>query len=137
MDQMDALRVLYVEDNYDHAKIVQLILNKEGVEVFHVASLQAALDWLAMRTVDLILLDLRLRDTDDTENLARINLAMPKTPIIVLSAFAPPKLVDALQRLGAAAVLDKGTAPDTLIRTVQDVMRRARESEGGLHLIDP
>jgi two-component system, NtrC family, response regulator AtoC len=56
---------------------------------------------------DVVLLDLRLPDTDALRILAAMRQLSPEVPVIVMTAFGTPELLNEALRLGAFAVIDK------------------------------
>ena len=85
-----------------------------------------ALNQLASRDFDIVLLDLFLKDGYGVESLNRIIPAAQKTPIIVLSSLAGEiSIVDTCLSMGAADALDKNHINEhVLIRTIIKVMMR-------------
>ena len=56
---------------------------------------------------DVVLLDLRLPDSGDLRVLAAMRQLSPEVPVIVMTAFGTPDLLNEALRLGAFAVIDK------------------------------
>jgi len=56
---------------------------------------------------DVILLDYRLPDSNDLKLLAAIRLALPGSPVIMMTAFGTPDVFDGAEQLGAYRVLNK------------------------------
>jgi DNA-binding NtrC family response regulator len=67
---------------------------------------------------DLILLDLRLPDSNDLWLLEMVRALAPATPIILMTAFGTPEVRDEAFRLGAYCVLEKPFEIDELDRLV-------------------
>lgn len=89
MSNNDSLRVLLIEDEDDHAYMIERLLRRAQSGVFHVHRvklLKAGLQALSEKKYDVILLDLRLPDSDLHDTLERILLAAPAMPIIILSS---------------------------------------------------
>jgi DNA-binding NtrC family response regulator len=59
------------------------------------------------RTASRVLLDLRLPDSGDLRILAAMRQLSPEVPVILMTAFGTPDLLDDALRLGAFAVIDK------------------------------
>jgi DNA-binding NtrC family response regulator len=59
------------------------------------------------RPVDAVLLDDRLPDTHHFSLLAQIRQMAPKTPVILMTAFGSPEIVEGALELGACDVMDK------------------------------
>lgn len=58
-------------------------------------------------TPDVVLLDFRMPDSADLGLLARIRTLLPKSAVILMTAFGTPDVVEAALGLGAAQVLNK------------------------------
>jgi two-component system, NtrC family, response regulator AtoC len=56
---------------------------------------------------DVVLLDLWLPDVDDLRILVAMRHLSPRIPVIVMTAFGTPELLNEALRLGAFAVIDK------------------------------
>jgi diguanylate cyclase (GGDEF)-like protein/PAS domain S-box-containing protein len=103
--------VLLVEDNPGDARLFREMLSEHGtanIRLTHVDCMKAAEQHLADHTVDIILLDLGLPDTQGLEALRRAHAAAPHTPLVVLTGLDDESLaVQALQE-GAQDYLVKG-----------------------------
>jgi diguanylate cyclase (GGDEF)-like protein/PAS domain S-box-containing protein len=103
--------VLLVEDNPGDARLFREMLREHdgaNMQLTHVDCMKAAEQHLADRTVDIILLDLGLPDTQGLEALRRAHAAAPHTPLVVLTGLDDESLaVQALQE-GAQDYLVKG-----------------------------
>jgi CheY-like chemotaxis protein len=76
--------VLLVEDNPGDARLLREMFNEQGsrdIELTHVECMGDAETFLAKRAVDIILLDLGLRDAQGTEAVRRAKVAAPRVPL--------------------------------------------------------
>jgi PAS domain S-box-containing protein len=87
---LEPIRVLLVEDHPVNAMLMQDVLKHWGYDVYHTANGQAALTWLAMNSVDIILLDIQLPEVDGFEIARRIkaNPDWQTIPIVAITALA-------------------------------------------------
>jgi len=67
---------------------------------------------------DLVLLDLRLPDSDDLRVLAQMRQLAPRVPVILMTAFATREVVESAAALGAS-VLNKPFDLDDLAAIVE------------------
>jgi DNA-binding NarL/FixJ family response regulator len=74
---------------------------------------------------DLVLLDIRMGESDGLNALARIKLNKPKVPVLVLSTYDNPTYIARAVALGASGYLMKGIKRDQLIAAIR------RVAEGG------
>jgi two-component system, NtrC family, response regulator AtoC len=104
-----ASRVLVVDDESLVRWSLAETLGASGYEVTEArdgASAIRAFDSLRGGT-DVVLLDLRLPDSGDLRILAAMRQLAPTVPVIVMTAFGTPELLNEAKRLGAFAVIDK------------------------------
>ncbi|MBN2885325.1 MAG: response regulator, partial [Chromatiaceae bacterium] len=78
--------VLLVEDNALNQEVARAMLNRTGLDVILAGNGQEALDILAERSVDLVLMDLQMPVMDGFEAPRRLRARLPELPIIALSA---------------------------------------------------
>src|SRR5262245_51565276 len=117
------LRILAVEDDRDLAELYESFLSWEGHDVLLARNGREALRLLRERP-DVIILDLRLPDTDGAVLLHRMRgeQGLKDTPVIVVSATEPPE-----SRIDDAdAVLSKPFDISELLGTIYRVARRPR-----------
>lgn len=95
--------ILLVDDNADNRNVLSRRLERHGYAVETAASGSEALRMLERKHVDLVLLDIMMRDMDGLETLRRIRnrFSMLQLPVIMVTALAQSEnAVEALQ-LGA------------------------------------
>ena len=128
-----ASRVLIVEDDPDIAQLVSHYLEKAGFTTDRVASGQDALDAIAARVPDAMVLDLMLPHVDGLEICRRIR-ANEKTaalPIIMLTARAEESERIVGLEIGADDYLAKPFSPSELVARVRALLRRVNRATDG------
>ncbi len=82
--------IMHVEDNEYNRKIVRDLLLKHNYELVEAHNGEAALDALARRRPDLILMDIQLPKLSGLEvtRLIRANQALAQIPVIAITSFA-------------------------------------------------
>jgi two-component system KDP operon response regulator KdpE len=116
-------RILVVDDEVSIQRALQPLLRAQGYDVDAVGSGREALQSVAERGPDVIVLDLGLPDLDGTAVCARIR-AISTAPIIVLSARGrETDKVSALD-LGADDYVTKPFGPDELLARIRVALRR-------------
>src|SRR5579864_3559717 len=90
MNATMSTRILIVEDDPDIAQLVALYLDKAGFVTDHAATGRDALQAIAVKPPDLLVLDLMLPQVDGLEvcRMLRANAATAAMPIIMLTARA-------------------------------------------------
>lgn len=111
--------VLVVEDNPGDARLVELYLLEDAASSFTVlkaALLGDALEILAAKPIDVVLLDLSLPDSFGVDTLTRLRAASPFVPVVVLTGTNDEELALKALRQGAQDYLVKGQGDGDLVR---------------------
>jgi two-component system KDP operon response regulator KdpE len=117
-------RVLVVDDEPHIRRALRLVLRANGYEVTEVGAGEAALDALASRAFDLMILDLVLPDVDGVEVCRRVR-AWSEMPVLILSAHGEEDIkVQALDEGADDFVTKPFSAPELLAR-MRRALRRA------------
>jgi DNA-binding NtrC family response regulator len=119
-------RLLVVDDESLVRWSVAEVLGERGYEVeeaHDAASAMHAICEMADRT-DVVLLDLRLPDSDDLRLLSAMRWLSPATPVILMTAYGSPELREEARRLGAFMVIDKPFEMNELARIVDGALDR-------------
>jgi signal transduction histidine kinase len=104
-------KVLLVEDNPGDARLLREMLNGDNsldVDLACVSFMSEAERHLAMRTVDIILLDLGLPDAQGLAAIRRARIAAPDIPLVVLTGMDDEALAGQSLQEGAQDYLIKG-----------------------------
>jgi DNA-binding response OmpR family regulator len=122
-DQVDEeLRVLMIEDDSAVAEMYRLRLSADGYGVTIARTGEEGLKQAIAEVPDLIYLDLRLPGMDGFEVLQQLR-STPNTaeiPVVILSNFGRPELVERGLKLGALEFLIKAdTTPARLAETAE------------------
>jgi CheY-like chemotaxis protein len=126
--EADALRVLLADDNPTNRRVIELMLGAADVDVVSVENgAQAVAAWRAGR-FDLILMDLRMPVMDGIEAIRTIRAdedarALPRSPIIVLSANTAAVDKEASAEAGADDHLGKPVRADELIGAISAALK--------------
>ncbi len=127
---IDTIRCLLVEDNPADAAVLQAQLANdasEPVEITWRLNLAAALEALAEREFDVVVLDLSLPDSDGLDTFISLHARAPQVPVVVLSGLGQPQTVNNAVRMGAQDFLIKNQfTPGTLGRSLRFAIERHR-----------
>jgi sigma-B regulation protein RsbU (phosphoserine phosphatase) len=125
--------VLIIEDNPGDARLIQMMLEESGGDLFeveHVEELAAGFERLARGQVDVVLCDLSLPDSRGLETFALLHARAPHVPIIVLSGLNDTTVAVQAVHEGAQDYLIKGQVDGQLLgRAVRYAIERKRMSE--------
>jgi PAS domain S-box-containing protein len=111
MNDASIKRVLLVEDDRGFARLLREMFKEQGspdTEVTHVESLAEAESHLAGNTVDIILLDPGLPDSQGIVSVQRAHAAAPRVPLVVLTGRNDESLALEALQAGAQDYLVKG-----------------------------
>ncbi len=126
-------KLLIVEDNPGDVFLIEELLDSgdgPGFDLVQAGNLADGIRCLENSDIDLLLLDLRLPDSQHLETLARARAVAPDVPIIVLTGDRDDQLPLAAVRDGAQDYLVKGTFDGELLtRTIRYAMERMRNSK--------
>ncbi|HET9240060.1 MAG TPA: response regulator [Oligoflexus sp.] len=130
---MEALKILLVEDNDDHAAMIQRHLRKSLGNAFrcvHEGTLEGGLKRLDVDPIDVILLDLRLPDSAGVETLPQTFAKAPTIPIVILTSIEDRDLATRLISQGAQDFVSKAKLDgDTLCQILRNSVQRKRLEE--------
>ena len=102
--------VLIVEDNPTDANLITEYINKinSNINLFLCTKLKEAITYLEKQTMDVVLLDLSLPDSNGLNTFYKIQSLVPLTPILILTTLDDSKVADKALRAGAQDYLIKG-----------------------------
>jgi len=118
-------KVLVVDDEVVAANSVRRTLSRRGFRVDEAFSGHEALNRILTEMYDLVLLDMKMPDTNGLELLPTIKKHRPKLPIVMVTGYASiDTAVEAIQR-GASDYVAKPFTPDELFTATNKAIRRA------------
>ena len=118
--------VLVVDDEKNMRFSLQSILGTEGYGVRAVESAEEALTALSKERFFMVLTDARLGGMTGYELLARIHHEKPDLPVLMITAYATPKLAVEAIKAGAIDYLSKPFEPEELLHAVSRCAERFR-----------
>lgn len=112
--------ILVAEDETLAAMAIEDMLRDAGFEVLLAGDGQQALEIAELHHFDLLLTDLRMPRLSGAELVRKLREARPGLPVIVMTGYAPPGGVGALQSgYGPMVLLNKPLDPDELLENVR------------------
>jgi signal transduction histidine kinase len=122
------LRILLIEDDDDHAELFQLCIGAGGrkTSMQRATDLEMAKPLVRDPSLDVIILDLGLPETQGIETLTAVMKEIPVAPVIVLTSVDDPELGPRTIRKGAQDYLSKvDLNPRVISRAVGYAIERA------------
>jgi CheY-like chemotaxis protein len=118
--------VLVVDDNSDLAENVADILESEGYVAVYSTSPEDALERVARRPFDCVVLDVRMPGMDGVELRERMRPALPEACFVFMTAYAADERLAEAHRSGILGVLAKPFGAESLLELVRSCAERRR-----------
>ncbi|MCU0786911.1 MAG: sigma-54 dependent transcriptional regulator [Verrucomicrobia bacterium] len=116
--------ILVVDDERNMRSSLKTLLSEEGYAVSLADSAESALQRLQDEEVFMVITDARMGGMTGYELIRRVHERWPDLPVLMITAFATPKLaVEAIQA-GAIDYLSKPFAPEELLHSVSRCAER-------------
>jgi glutamate dehydrogenase (NAD(P)+) len=124
------IRVLAIEDNPEQAELIERLLresNRPTFEVATAANLAEGLATLQARPFDIVLLELQLPDSAESDTLARVQACAPELPIVVLTDVDDTAVAIRAVEAGAQDYLiEDDIDGEQLVRSIKYALERTR-----------
>jgi DNA-binding NtrC family response regulator len=140
--RLEALKVLFVDDETDFLSTLMKRMKKRGVDVAGVGSGEEALDYLSKTPADVVVLDVKMPGIGGINALREIKKIDPLMEVIMLTGHASIEAAIEGMELGAFDYLMKPADFDELFCKLQDAFKRRTlqkqkiEKLGNLKLTD-
>ena len=117
---MKRARILVAEDEGLAAMAIEDMLKDAGFDVLLAVDGQQALELASEHPFDLLLTDLRMPRLSGNELVRKLREGRPGLPVVVMTGYAPPGGVGALQSgHGPMVLLNKPLDPEELLDNVR------------------
>jgi two-component system response regulator HydG len=116
--------VLVVDDEVNMRASLTGMLQDAGYDVSAVESAESALRLLARDQFLMVITDARLGGMSGYELLAEIKKRWPQMPVLMITAYATPRLAVEAIKAGAEDYVSKPFAPEELLHAVQRCLER-------------
>ena len=116
------VRILVLDDMPDAVKLIMRILRQDGREIVGFTEEEEALDYARTHTVDLAILDIKLKKISGVEVLAELKKIIPSIRAIMLTGYPTLETAQAALRLGAGEYCVKPIDNDELEEKVAKVL---------------
>jgi DNA-binding NtrC family response regulator len=118
--------VLVVDDEKNMRRSLETVLSDAGYAVRMAESAEEALALLSREIFFMVITDVRLGGMSGYELLKKIREQKPELPVLMLTAYATPKLAVEAIKAGAVDYLPKPFAPEELLHAVARCAERHR-----------
>ncbi len=127
------IRLLLIEDNPGDARLIQMMVEEAGNDLFEIERVEHlgdALERLGHDNIGVVLSDLSLPDSHGLETFAQLHARAPHVPIIVLSGLNDTTVAVQAVHEGAQDYLIKGQVDgQLLVRAMRYAIERKRMSQ--------
>ena len=123
-------KILVVDDNEALCNMIKDILEMENYEVSTALDGFKALELVKQETFDSVLMDIKMPVMNGVETFKKLKEIAPKTPVIMVTAYAVEDLIGEALREGAFAALHKPIDFEQLFETID-----CATPDGGLVLV--
>jgi DNA-binding NtrC family response regulator len=122
------LNVLVVDDEALLRWSLAEVLRRSGHRVIEATSAHEALDAIgdSSSSIDVALLDFRLPDSTDLRLLEEVRRRVPKSAVVLMTAYGTPEMVQGALDLGVFCVLSKPFDMNTIASVVANAYQAAR-----------
>jgi len=110
--------LLVVDDEKNMRLSLETIMSEEGYQYRAADSAEEALKMLGQEEFFMVITDARLGGMSGYEFLSRVNTKLPQLPVLMITAYATPKLAVEAIKAGAIDYLAKPFAPEELLHAV-------------------
>jgi len=122
--EAEALRILIVDDEEELVSAVEERLNLRGFQAHGVTTGTAALEYLADKPCDVVLLDVKMPGLGGLEVIKRIKEEHPGLEVILLTGHGSAQDADRGMQLGAFDYVMKPVKIDVLVRLLLSAAER-------------
>jgi CheY-like chemotaxis protein len=120
-------RVVLADDYPSILTALGRLLRPSCDVVASVPSGHAAVDAVTRLRPDILVVDLMMSDLDGLEVCRRVKRAVPETDVVLVTAYDDAPIREAALRCGASAFVVKHSAPETLERTILQIVAERLE----------
>jgi CheY-like chemotaxis protein len=99
--------ILVVDDERDVLEMIEVGLGLDGYGVLLAQSGEQAIDLVARQRVDLVISDLKMPGMNGVDTICHLRELAPRIPVIVVTGFLPPGVIDRCRELGGIELLHK------------------------------
>lgn len=114
--------ILIIEDDVSFCLMMKTFLTKKGFQVFNAFSFKEAAVLLNDESIDLVLTDVRLPDSDGIEILKFIKNINPAIQVILMTGYTDIKTAVNVMKIGAYDYVSKPINSDEMLHTINKAL---------------
>jgi DNA-binding NtrC family response regulator len=118
--------ILIMEDDFNVAKGLKMILDEEGYDVDHEGTGNGAMTAMDRYDYNLLMADLRLPDIDGMQVVKKLRETKPETQIIVMTGYATSSLAVNAMKMGVHDFIAKPFTEDQIKASIQTALAKNR-----------
>jgi two-component system response regulator HydG len=113
--------ILVADDDRQMARTLCAILRKRGWQTTEAHSGEEAVELAGTRHFTVVLMDVRMPGLNGVEAFRKIRVAQPRTPVILMTAYAAPELLAEAENEGVLRILPKPIPWGTLTELLEHI----------------
>jgi FixJ family two-component response regulator len=122
----DSPHILIMEDDFNVARGLKMILDEQGYAVDHEGTGSGAMAAMGRYDYNLLMADLRLPDIDGMQVVKKLRETKPETQIIVMTGYATSSLAVNAMKMGVHDFIAKPFTEDQIKESIQKALAKNR-----------
>jgi len=122
----EAQSILVVDDERSMREFLEILLSKEGYQVFLAGNGEEACEMLEERIFDLLITDIKMKDIDGIDVLKKAKTISPDAIVIIISAFATAETAVEAMKEGAYDYIPKPFKVKEFKKIVKEALQSKR-----------
>ncbi|TFH07260.1 MAG: response regulator [Candidatus Thorarchaeota archaeon] len=129
------LHIMLVDDNVSMSNMLARILILKGIKVTVAGGGREALDIAkAVTDIDIVFMDIKMPDINGVETFKQMKSLLPRTSVVMITAYAVEDLIQEALREGAYGILHKPVDFDKLFSVIEKI--RHHTENGTILIVD-
>jgi two-component system response regulator HydG len=120
-------KILLIEDDISFCKLLEKFLIKKTYDVTIAFSATEARLAIKKESFNLILMDIRLPDSDDIGLMTEFKTSNPEIPVILMTGYSDVNMAVKAMKNGAADYISKPFNPDEVLLVITNAMQNSQE----------
>ncbi len=121
---IEGSKILLVDDSPDIIQLISDFLAPYSCEVYKASTGKQAIDLLSGKDVEIVILDVKLPDTDGISLLDTIRLQDPTIAVVMITGYNDPDMIIEAMKKGASDFLMKPFSIDKLLLGIMKVQKQ-------------